>query len=232
MCYLPDHREVQKQPRAEPQLLRLSRRPAMASRSVSLLKRTQTARFRRRVRKEVSNVPAVLWRGRKLNLPRVTFDPLDMASELELLRAFERLATNVVYVDSEKVTWDSVFSFAWCYEKKSLASNPNSTALATKTNMGVQHHRVAPWRTLPFTENSQWFCWGSWLNNRGDWRFDKERIRHELQKALYQYRFCPALQPELVEDALNALPDVVNPNKNKNWKFVERWGTKAYLVWL
>jgi hypothetical protein len=35
------------------------------------------------------------------------------------------------------------------------------------------------------------------------------------------------LQPELVEDVLNALPDVVNPNKDKNWKFVERWGDES-----
>ena len=64
----------------------------------------------------------------------------------------------------------------------------------------------------------------TWLNNKGDWKFDKERISHELQKGLYQYRFCPALRPELIQDVLNALPDVVNPTKDKNWKFVERWG--------
>jgi len=73
---------------------------------------------------------------------------------------------------------------------------------------------------LSFTDNAQWFCWGEWQSNKGDWKFDKDRIRHELQKN--QYRFCPALQHDLVEDVLNTLPDVVNPNKDKKWKFVEK----------
>ncbi len=157
---------------------------------------------------------------------RVTFDSLDMASALELVDYLKGWRRRVVYVDGEKVTWDSVFSFAWCYERKKASFKPEFYCFGYENEYEfniwgcTQAH-------LPFTENSQWFCWGSWLNNRGDWRFDKEHIRHELQKALYQYRYCTALQPELVEDVLNALPDVINPNKDKNWKFVERWGDES-----
>ncbi len=154
---------------------------------------------------------------------RITFDPQDMASALELVEHLKGWRRRVVYVDGEKVTWDSVFSFAWCYERKRASFKPEFYCFGYENEYEfnvwgcIQAH-------LPFTEQAQWFCWGTWLNNRGDWRFDKERIRHELQKALYPYRFCPALQPQLIEDVLAALPDVVNPSKDKNWKFVERWG--------
>lgn len=157
---------------------------------------------------------------------RVTFDPQDMASALELVEYLKGWRRRVVYVDGEKVTWDSVFSFAWCYERKRASFKPEFYCFGYENEYEfnvwgcIQAH-------LPFTEHAQWFCWGTWLNNRGDWRFDKERIRHELQKSLYPYRFCPALQPQLIEDVLAALPDVVNPSKDKNWKFVERWGDES-----
>ncbi len=154
---------------------------------------------------------------------RVTFDPRDMVSALGLVEHLKGWRRRTVYVDGEKVTWDSVFSFAWCYERKLASFKPELYCFGYENEYEfnvwgcIQAH-------LPFIEHAEWFCWGTWLNDRGDWRFDKERILHELQKALYPYRFCPALQPQLVEDALAALPDVVNPGKDKNWKFVERWG--------
>src|SRR5437879_112822 len=80
------------------------------------------------------------------------------------------------------------------------ATSRSYIALAMKTNMNLMSG--AAYKRLPFTENAEWFCWGRWLNQQGDWQFDKERIRHELEKALYAYRYCPALQPSLVEDVL------------------------------
>lgn len=156
---------------------------------------------------------------------RVTFQPFEMESAIELvehLKGWRR----TVYVDGEKVTWDSVFSFSWCYEKKKASFKPEFYCFGYENEYEFNVWGCIQAR-LPFTENSQWFCWGSYLNNKGDWKFDKERIRHELQKTLYPYRFCPALQHGLVEDVLNALPDVVNPNRDKNWKFVERWGDES-----
>ncbi len=85
---------------------------------------------------------------------------------------------------------------------------------------------------MAFTANSQWFTFGKWLNNSGDWQFDKERIRHELAKNLHEVRFCPALDLERVNEILSALPDIVNPTKNKNWKFIESYSdeTNALVV--
>lgn len=55
---------------------------------------------------------------------RVTFDHQDMASALELVEHLKGWRRRVVYVDGEKVTWDSVFSFAWCYERRRASFKP------------------------------------------------------------------------------------------------------------
>lgn len=154
---------------------------------------------------------------------RVTFDPSEMDSGLELIQHLKGWRRRTVYVDGEKLTWDSVFSFSWCYERKSASYKPELYCFGYENDYEFNIWGCVQAR-LPFIENSNWFCWGSWLNDKGDWQFDKERIRHELEKALYPYRFCPALKHGLVEDVLSAFPDIVNPLKDGNWKFVESWG--------
>ncbi|MBE0681704.1 MAG: zinc ribbon domain-containing protein [Anaerolineales bacterium] len=159
----------------------------------------------------------------KKALYRITIQPNEMETLAELLEHLKGWRKRTVYVNGEKVTWDSVFAFGWCHEKKKASFKPEFYCFGYENE-----YQLNAWgciqANLSFTENAQWFCWGKWLSDKGDWKFDKERIFHELQKTLYQYRFCPALRPELIQDVLNALPDVVNPTKDKNWKFVERWG--------
>ncbi len=41
----------------------------------------------------------------------------------------------------------------------------------------------------------------------------RKRIKHELTKNLHPYRFCPALNPSLIQEVIDALPNVVNPKK-------------------
>jgi len=157
---------------------------------------------------------------------RVTLEPSKMISALDLIEHLKGWRRRAVYVDGEKVTWDSVFSFSWCYERKKASYKPELYCFGFENEYEFNVWGCIQAR-LPFTENAEWFCWGRWLNQQGDWQFDKDRIRHELEKALYAYRYCPALQPGLVEDVLGALPEVVNPFKDKNWKFVERWGEES-----
>lgn len=157
---------------------------------------------------------------------RITLKANEMDFATELIDHLKGLQKRAVYVDGEKVTWESVFSFAWCYERRKSSLKPELYCFGYENGRDFNAWGCIK-ALLPFTENSKWFCWGSWLNDKGDWKFNKERIRHELQKRLYPHRFCPAYQPELVEDVLNALPDVVNPHKDKNWKFIMRWGDES-----
>lgn len=157
---------------------------------------------------------------------RVTFPPQEIDTSTQLIEYLKGWRRKTVYVDGEKVMWESVFSFIWCYERKNASFKPELYCFGYENEYDfnvwgcIQAH-------MPFSDHGQWFCWGTWLNNKGDWKFDKEHILHELQRTLYPYRFCPALQQELIKDVLKALPDVVNPNKNKNWVFIERWGDES-----
>jgi hypothetical protein len=160
--------------------------------------------------------------GRKA-VYRATYsrEELDVASDLlEHVKGWRRRA---VYVDGEKMPWNAVFGYVWCYKKRKASFKPEFYCFGYEETWMLN-----PWGCIrcevPFTERADWCTWGRWLNKRGDWQFDKERIKHELQKNLYQYRFCPALDLTLAEQALEAFPETVNPKKDKDWRFVESWG--------
>lgn len=157
---------------------------------------------------------------------RVTFGRDEMHIAVELVDFLKGWRKRAVYINGEKVTWDSVFSFGWCFKKRMSSFKPDFYCFGYENNYDIN-----VWGCLqahmPFHDRSQWFTWGRWLNKKGDWKFDKERIRHELQKNLYKYRFCPSIQLGLVQEVLNALPDQVNPNKDKNWIFVDTWDTST-----
>ena len=154
---------------------------------------------------------------------RVTIQANEMNSVMELVEHLKGWRRRAVYVDGEKVTWDSVFAFSWCFGRKQASFKPEYYCFGYE-NQSMLNVWGCIHSGLTFNEWADWFCWGRWISKDGDWAFDKDRIRHELQRALHPYRYCPALQATLVEDALRALPDVVNPTKDKNWKFVEKYG--------
>ena len=159
----------------------------------------------------------------KKALYRVTVSANELMLASNLIEHMKGWRRRTVYVDGEKTTWDSVFSYQWCHSKRNASFRSDLYCFGYE-----QEYEFNLWgciqARLPFRDRAQWFCWGTWLNDKGDWKFDKERIRHELQKALFPFRFCPAFRPDLVEDVLNSLPDVVNPNKDRNWKFYESYG--------
>lgn len=153
---------------------------------------------------------------------RITVAPSEIESTLELVEHLKGWRRRTVYVDGNREVWDSIFSFTYCYTRKRSCYRPelycHGFEEGSEYNAWGCIHAC-----MPFTEYARWFCWGSWVSNRGDWKFDKERIRFELQRALFQFRFCPSLNLQLIENVLNALPETVNPYTDSNWRFAEHW---------
>jgi RNA polymerase subunit RPABC4/transcription elongation factor Spt4 len=164
----------------------------------------------------------------KKPLYRVTVNEDEIETLDDLLENLKGWRNRTVYVKGEKVLWESVFSYSWCYKQKKNSFKPDLYCFGYENEWEynlwgcIQAH-------LSFSENSELFTFGKWLNNGGDWQFDKERIQHNLQKNIFQMRFCPALKLNLIEDVLKAFPDKVNPSIDKNWKFIQNWGSEVGL---
>lgn len=159
--------------------------------------------------------------GKKV-VHRVTYKQEEMEAAAKLAEYLKGWRTRVVYVDGKKTTWDSVFSFTWCFEKKQASYKPEFYCYGYE-NEWQQNIWGCINSQLSFRDRDEWFCWGEFTDKKGTWKFDKDRIRHELEKNLFPYRFCPAFDEARLEAMLDAFPDEVNPIKDNNWKFVESW---------
>jgi len=76
---------------------------------------------------------------------------------------------------------------------------------------------------MPFRQGSEWLSWGRFLNKGGDREFDIERIKHELEKNLYRYRFCPALDLDHIGRVIEAFPRQVKPRRDRDWQMQQDW---------
>lgn len=63
-----------------------------------------------------------------------------------------------------------------------------------------------------------WLDYGQFDSN-GVWRFDKARIRHELEVALKENELCPVLDRARVLETLDRLPETIDPRTDKNWQY-------------
>lgn len=153
---------------------------------------------------------------------RVSISKEELNELSELLENLKGWRNRKVYIDGKKEPWESIFNYTWCYNQRNKSYKPELYCFGYKNDYGI-----SPWGCIQtrlfFNEYSDLFKYGKWINEKGDWQFDKEEIKHHILNDLHQYKFCPALNLDFIDQVLNAFPDVVNPNTDKNWKFDESY---------
>lgn len=144
------------------------------------------------------------------------------ADVARLAESLAGMRNRCCYQDGAEVAWDEVFHFLWC------ARNRHSAYKPVLYCFGRDENRVNPWgcknAQLEWTEWANWFSYGEWrrsglLKTSYIWRFDKERIRHDVLTNLHKFRHCPHLRNRLVEAVLSALPDEVEVSEKGPWKY-------------
>jgi hypothetical protein len=155
-------------------------------------------------------------------LYRINVIEEELFRTIDLLEHLKGWRKRTVYHNGQKVLWDTLFSFQYCYVEKLASYKPEYYCFGYENDW--EFNLWGCMKTgMPFTEYSKWFTYGKWLNNSGDWLFDKDRIKLELAKNIHYCKFCPAINLELIQEVLTAIPDVVNPNTDKNWKFKQTY---------
>jgi hypothetical protein len=162
-------------------------------------------------------------------LYRVSFARGELREALALVEQLKGWRRRAVFVDGEQVPWESVFAFLPCYLRRSGAYDPERYCFGDEFGWQTNVWGCVQ-AQMPFRSRATWLSYGRWVSADGDWQFDKERIRHELRKRLHRYRFCPALDIGLAADVVDALPEVVNPKRDRDWVFLHGWGEMSGLV--
>lgn len=141
---------------------------------------------------------------------------------LPLASALGSIRNKKAFLNGEENSWNEIFGFAHCAAQRVSAYRP------VEYCFGKDENRINPWGCkqahMNWTDWADWFSYGAWeksgvLGSKVVWRFDKERIQHELATKLYRFRFCPHMIPNLAQAVLRHLPDTVAPDKDKDWSF-------------
>lgn len=150
----------------------------------------------------------------------------ELKEAMPLVESLSGIRNRRLYIDGQEKPWDEVLGFAWCAAQRATAYRP------VEYCFGKDENRVNPWgckqARMDWTEWGNWFCYGRWeeasgFDGRVQWRFDKERIRHELATNLFRYRFCPHLRTDLSEAVLRHLPDTVIPDSDPGWGYHQQY---------
>ncbi len=133
-----------------------------------------------------------------------------------------------VYEDGVQKDWGTLFSWQLmtCLRDRTKAFNPVLYCFGKD----LDHNDPNPWGCIRANMNwkppyDSWFRLGKWetVNNvRGAhvlWRFDKEQMLFMFNKNIEGVRLCPYFNRNVGVNILSALPDVVYPEIDKNWKF-------------
>ncbi len=143
-----------------------------------------------------------------------------------LAEALCGLRNRSVFIDGEEQQWDEVFAFVWCSSQRDLAYRP------VEYCFGKDENRINPWgckqARMEWTEWANWFCYGQWeksgfMGKKVQWRFNKDRIKHELSTNLFRFRYCPYLNTRLSELVLQGIPDVVVPGSDSDWDYHQNY---------
>lgn len=158
----------------------------------------------------------------KKTIHRVNIAEAELEKINDLLEALKGWRNRRVYLNGEQIEWENIFGYSWCFRRRKNSYRPEVYCFGNDNDRNGEFNIWGCFNSqLGFQEYSELFAYGEWVGKDGDWKFDKERILYELENSLYQFRYCPALNFNFVKEILQAFPDIVNPNKDKDWVFDE-----------
>lgn len=141
---------------------------------------------------------------------------------LELIDSLKGMRNRKVYVDGAEQKWDDIWGFIWCAEQRNSAYKPIEYCF------GLDENRFNIWgckqSRMDWSDWSNWFTYGNFekvglLKNQVIFRFNKEKIKHELSTNLFKCKYCPHIKFDFIERALDKFPSEIVINDKSDWKY-------------
>jgi hypothetical protein len=128
--------------------------------------------------------------------------------------------TQKIELDEKSIHSTKLRNSLWCYREK------------VKTGKSLDYCRKNEWdgsvnrfgcKSFYFNELEQnsWREYGYIDTKNGEWIFDKEKIKQEINNQLEQLNFCPIFNSDKILKLFKSIPDKVNPQIDISWSFVD-----------
>jgi hypothetical protein len=151
-------------------------------------------------------------------LHRVNCPPEDIDTVLTLIEHLKGWRNRRVYLNGEKLPWDSVFSFVKCYCERMSDSDKDRYCFRDIDGWSIN---VFGCRKigLGLSRITEWSVWGQDVGG-GTWEYDKVKIRHVIEQQMQKYKLCPAFDWTQFETRFEKFPWRVEYAGDPKWR---RW---------
>lgn len=152
------------------------------------------------------------------DIHELSFSPEEIIEFEQLWQRVKNWKSTIVKINDEIIDRKSLSKMLICYRDKLKEKNSNplfcyGASPFTYNLFGC--HRTMVRDGISATQMS-WFHIGN-FDNQGIFHVDKEAIATIINKSLYTYRICPALDIDTIIRGFNMIPDMIDPSKDSNW---------------
>jgi hypothetical protein len=154
--------------------------------------------------------------------------PTDQMPEAsEIADNLSRLRNKKVYIDGKEQPWRKVFSFVACMKGRNEAYNPETYCF------GYDVENLNIWGCqntfMIWSYGGEWLSFGTFKDKK-TFVFDKKRIWFELEKTLFELKYCPYLSLDYIKAVFKLFPDQAEVSENGPWDYNECWDEKPGAI--
>lgn len=125
-----------------------------------------------------------------------------------------------IELDGEPIHSTKLRNSLWCYKEK------------IKNGKSLDYCHTNEWdgsinkfgcKNFYFSELEQnfWREYGYVDTQKGEWVFDKEKIKKEIDRQFEQLSICPIFKSEKILKLFKSIPDRVDPKTDTSWSFID-----------
>ena len=138
--------------------------------------------------------------------------PQEYLAFIKLYELVSNWKSCFVVINGQMVDRKIIGGLNYCYGDKCRSGNPEfcyGASFMTENPFGCHRIQISAY-------NNPWWTFGS-FDRKGVWMVNKEAMLKRIIEYSEPYQLCPAFSLDRVLEALNNLPDKIDPRKDKGW---------------
>jgi hypothetical protein len=150
----------------------------------------------------------------------VVFSDDEIESFFELFELVGRWKSTSIYIDGELVTQTN---FLNCFKERTYSYSPNDYCHNKDDGHSFNDNYFGC--QLLYEDPMKYNGLAGFGEMRKDGTFivNKDKLEHYLKNNARKYGACPAFDLNKMLRLLDAIPDKINPNRDKNWEYVTEY---------
>ena len=128
--------------------------------------------------------------------------------------------TQNIEIDGKPIRSTMLRNGLWCYKEKVKTGKSLDYCRTNEWDGNINKFGCKNFYFNEFKQNS-WREYGYINTQSGEWIFNKDKIKKEIDRQFQQLRICPIFKPNKILKLFENIPYRVNPKKDTSWSFVD-----------